>query len=103
MGRTRVFLVGMVIVSASAQSTSSRTNLNNCLNGLASCDISQLTPADVKTISDAAKSRNVNNCMNGLSKCDTTRLTQDEAKAVANAYARRNDKSCIDGLSRCDP
>src|ERR1700690_3886509 len=71
----------------------SRQNLNDCLNGLAACDVSQLTPADVRTVSTASRSRNRENCLNGLSSCDPTRLTLDEAKSVKLMYDRRNSKS----------
>src|SRR5580704_5297599 len=95
-------LAAMALAGA-AQAPDSRNNLASCLNGLPGCDISLLSAADVKSVSEAGRARNFNACMKGLFSCDPSRLTSDEATQVSTMYVRRNAKACIDGLVSCDP
>src|SRR6202034_2693026 len=88
---------------AFAQIGQPKNNLNSCLNGLPSCDISQLTAADVKTVSNASQARNLSSCMKGLFSCDPTPLTTEEAREVNTLWDRRNAKSCVEGLVNCNP
>src|SRR5215831_13161840 len=94
--------IGVVAFSV-AVGQNTKQNLNVCLSGLSACDISQLSPAEIKSVSDASKARNLTSCVNGLSTCDPTRLGQGDVPQVQAMYARRNAKNCVDGLARCNP
>src|SRR5690349_4212587 len=45
-------------------------NLTNCMKGLSNCDISVLSPDDLKQVSEASKKRNLDSCLDGSTLCD---------------------------------
>src|SRR2546421_615999 len=83
--------------------TVERSNLVNCLRGLSGCDISTLSPDELKQVAEASKKRNLDACLNGSSLCDPTRLTSIDARSVQTALYRRNLEKCITGSATCDP
>ena len=54
-----VFLMGSLAALMLAQTTDSKENVTNCLNGRPNCDISQLSAAEVKGVSSASRARNL--------------------------------------------
>ena len=60
-------------------------NLTNCLKGLAGCDVSELSPDELKQTSEASKKRNLDSCLAGSTLCDPTRLSNADATAVQAA------------------
>src|SRR6202167_1702231 len=66
------------------------SNLQNCIHGLSGCDVSALSPDEIKQVSRVSMKRNVDSCMEGSTLCDPTRLAPAEATAVQVARYRRN-------------
>src|SRR5580698_9980516 len=50
------------------------SNVQNCLHGLSGCDVSALTPDEIKQVSQVSRKRNLDACMEGSTLCDPTRL-----------------------------
>src|SRR5579862_9287859 len=69
-------------------------NFLNCVKGLSNCDISVLSPDELKQVSDASKKRNLDSCLEGSNLCDPTRLSSAEAASVQTARYRRNLDKC---------
>src|SRR5277367_3436884 len=57
------------------------SNFVTCTRGSSGCDVSALTPDQLKKVTEAVKTRNLSYCMEGGSLCDPTRLTATEASA----------------------
>ena len=77
-------------------------NLENCLEGFASCDYAQLHPQEKRAVRSAAEANNFMDCFHGFSDCDKKRLTLLEQQEVARAHRIQNFESCVDGLGACD-
>src|SRR5262252_3426240 len=80
-----------------------RRNLDRCLNGLPSCDLSRLTPAEVTSVSAESKKRNFTKCMSRNATCDPSRLTKKESTTVQAEYRRQNVEKCLAAAPTCDP
>ena len=63
--------------------------LDNCKNGLSTCDPLQLSPADISAVALAAKQRNLERCVKGLQGCDPSLLTAPEFAAVARSHQQK--------------
>lgn len=72
-----------------------QTNVLDCVRGLSGCDISLLTPDQIKQVAAASRKRNIDYCMEGTTLCDPTRLSIAEMKAVQTARYRRNLEKCL--------
>jgi hypothetical protein len=79
------------------------TNLINCVKGLSGCDISALSPDEIKQVSEASKKRNLDSCLEGSTLCDPTRLSSADATAVQASRYRRNLDKCLNGSATCNP
>ena len=79
------------------------SNVQNCLHGLSGCDVSALSPDEIKQVSQVSMKRNLDSCMEGSTLCDPTRLTPAEATAVQAARYRRNLAKCDTGSPTCEP
>src|SRR5437660_1727719 len=79
------------------------SNLINCVKGLSNCDISVLSPEELKQVAEASQKRNVSSCLEGSTLCDLTRLTSTDATAVRAARYRRNLDHCMNGSVTCNP
>src|SRR6516165_10538323 len=60
-------------------------NRLNCIKGLSGCDISLLSPDELKEVSEASKKRNLDSCLEGSTLCDPTRLSRTDAASVQAA------------------
>src|SRR5271157_2459218 len=65
-------------------------NLERCLEGLPSCDVSRLKPEDIGQISAVRRTRNVQNCRSGSPNCDPTSLQPKELQEAVSATKGRN-------------
>src|SRR5215472_13185228 len=77
--------------------TPEEPNVNLCVRGLSGCDVSALTPDELKKVAEASRKRNLDACMNLSTICDPTRLTKTEFTAVEGARYRRNLEKCQNG------
>ena len=109
--RTRLSII-LALVSGSTAigqqkpapaATPVQTNLLNCLKGLSGCDVSALSPQELKQVAEASQKRNVDYCLSGSTLCDPTRLDSTQAKDVVTARYRRNLDKCLNGSATCDP
>ena len=80
-----------------------RENLSSCLNGLPSCNLALLSPADLQRVSAFVKQRNHERCMALAANCDMTLLTVDQVPIVIQARNQRNLDRCLTGGFQCDP
>src|SRR5579863_5956230 len=64
------------------------SNLDNCLHGLSGCDVSALSPDEIKQVSQVSKKKNFDSCMEGSTLCDPTRLAPAEVNSVQAARYR---------------
>src|SRR5665213_3094776 len=79
------------------------SNLQNCIHGLSGCDVSALSPDEIKQVSQVSMKRNLDSCMEGSTLCDPTRLTPAQAKDVQAERYRRNLTKCDTGSPTCEP
>ena len=79
------------------------SNLQNCLHGLSGCDVSALSPDEIKQVSLVSRKRNLDSCMEGSTLCNPTRLNPAEATTVQAARYRRNLAKCDTGSPTCEP
>src|SRR5579863_6139352 len=79
------------------------SNVQTCLHGLSGCDVSALSPDEIKQVSQVSRKRNFDSCMEGSTLCDPTRLSQAEANEVQTARYRRNLAKCDIGSPTCEP
>jgi hypothetical protein len=98
-------LFGILVIGARAgpEDAQRQRNLNNCVAGLRSCDISTLAPPELQQVSGVYKRRNFNNCLIGLSSCDPTVLSSQEQASAMNASKQRNLQRCLAGSPQCNP
>src|SRR6266851_2483211 len=80
-----------------------QSNITTCLRGLVGCDISALTPDEIKQVAAASRKHNLDYCLSGSSLCDPTRLGPGEKQSVQASRYRRNLDKCINGSATCDP
>ena len=48
-----------------AKKGDSRSNLDNCLSGLLSCEVSALSADEIQKVAEVSQKRNLDKCMNG--------------------------------------
>src|ERR1700682_4372784 len=98
-------LLGILVFGAQAAPEDAQTqrNLNSCVAGLPSCDISTLASSALQQVAAAFKRRNLNSCLTGLPSCDPTVLTSQEQASAMNAFKQRNLQRCLTGSVQCDP
>ncbi len=77
-------------------------NLENCLEGFASCDYAQLNPQEKQAVRGAARANNFLDCFHGFADCDKKQLTAEQRQEVARARRIQNLESCVDGIGGCD-
>src|SRR5437660_2270209 len=53
-------------------------NLENCLEGFASCDYAQLNPQEKQAVRGAARANNFLDCFHGFADCDKKQLTAEQ-------------------------
>src|SRR4051812_43681537 len=97
------FFAGVMTLMAQQNRKEDTANLDACVKGLSSCNISILSASNLTLVSQAAKKRNYERCLNSQSTCDPTRLTPTEAAAVKAAFLSKNLQHCVDGMASCDP
>jgi hypothetical protein len=68
-----------------AQLAPSQQNYRNCINGYASCDLSQLNAAERARVQEASHQRNYNSCLHRYSSCDPSKLDETEITSIAKA------------------
>src|SRR5207302_11387104 len=77
-------------------------NLENCLEGFASCDYAQLNPQEKQAVRGAARANNFLDCFHGFADCDKKQLTAEQRQEVARARRIQNLESCVDGIGGRD-
>src|SRR5262245_26601963 len=82
IGLTMAFVL---TVSAAGPEKAITDNLIDCLKGLPACDLSKLTPVEVRSVAEAARKRNNDRCLSGLPSCDPSRLNRSDVALFKEA------------------
>ena len=90
MKRIPIILLGFLLLhvptpATHAQQTPPQQNYRNCINGYASCDLSQLNAAERARIQEASHQRNYNSCLHGYSSCNLSKLDKTEIASISKA------------------
>src|SRR3954466_7655333 len=79
------------------------SNIERCLKGLPSCDVSRLLPGDLARMAESYAHRNLELCRAGAAACDPVSLPKQELLGVLTAARQRNLERCLTGSANCDP
>src|SRR5580704_1895818 len=96
-----VTLLGLFIPQLPAQkqavtAAKPEDNLDRCMRGLSSCDVSRLRPDDIARLSEAARRKNVAACQSFATACDPTALSPEEQTRLKVAVRQRNLDRCLE-------
>ena len=69
LGLSGVALVAQQKPKPAKAAAPDQTNVLNCVKGLSGCDISVLSPNDIKQVSESSRKRNLDYCMEGETLC----------------------------------
>src|SRR5437660_11515949 len=93
----------ILVLVGSPASAQKDPNLDRCLQGLPSCDVSRLRADDIRYMADEYRRRNADACRSGSPACEPAALSDAEWKALVAANHQRNMDRCRAGSPNCDP
>lgn len=99
-----VLAAGLAPLQASPQkiAPAHAENLENCLEGFASCDYAHLNSQEKQAVQTANRENNFMDCFQGFSDCDRKQLTAEQRQEVDRAHRVQNLQNCVDGIGECD-
>lgn len=89
------FFSGLATVAFGQPTTDAKQeNIQNCLDGLGSCNRSLLTPPQASQLASVQHDQNLWTCFSGYGNCNQSLLTSDELREVREYTKRENLFSC---------